>query len=254
MRMINPLLTYRGGKHYLLKDIQFIYDQVPVKKNILVDVFGGSGQVLMNLDANIKIYNDIDDLVYNVFFVIINNKNELINKLQNTIISRKLFNIYKNNIKTNDPVETAFRYIYVNTLSYAGRMDYPTFYYISHRKFLKLPELIDEYYKIIRGWILENDDFRNIIPRYDSNDTIFYLDPPYLGWSWYNHNFTEKDMRDLKGLLDNISGKYIMNVIYSEKHVNIFGEPQLKKTYTSNLDRSRTKRIEAFYVNYDFTI
>jgi DNA adenine methylase len=86
-------------------------------------------------------------------------------------------------------------------------MDYPTFYYISHRKFLKLPELIDEYYKIIRGWILENDDFRNVIPRYDGNDTIFYLDPPYLGWSWYNHNFTESDMRDLKELLDNILGR-----------------------------------------------
>lgn len=252
--MINPLLTYRGGKHYLLTDIKYIYNQVPVPKNMLVDVFGGSGQVLMNLDAKYKVYNDIDDLVVNVFNVIIHHKNELIQKLEETVISRKIFNIYKMNIRTDDPVETAFRYIYVNTLSYAGRMDTPSFYYMSAHKFINMPSLINKYYHIFRSWIIENDDYTHIIPRYDNYNTIFYLDPPYLGWKWYNYNFTIQNMKTLKNIIDNIEGKYIMNVIYDDLHVSILGEPQLKKEYISMLDKSRTKRVEAFYVNFPFTL
>ncbi|WP_367181933.1 DNA adenine methylase, partial [Ferroplasma sp.] len=50
------LLRYPGGKFYMLEDIKEIFNKSG--KTTVIDVFGGSGKVLMNLNAKIKVYND----------------------------------------------------------------------------------------------------------------------------------------------------------------------------------------------------
>ena len=59
------LLRYPGGKFYMLEDIKEIFNKSG--KTTVIDVFGGSGKVLMNLDAKIKVYNDINNNLVNFF-------------------------------------------------------------------------------------------------------------------------------------------------------------------------------------------
>ena len=59
------LLRYPGGKFYMLEDIREIFDKSG--KTTVIDVFGGSGKVLMNLNAKIKVYNDINNNLVNFF-------------------------------------------------------------------------------------------------------------------------------------------------------------------------------------------
>ena len=68
---MKSLIAYPGGKYYMLPDILEIINSS--KKNALVDVFGGSGKVLINVDAMVKVYNDLNaDLVS--FFEQVRNK------------------------------------------------------------------------------------------------------------------------------------------------------------------------------------
>ena len=83
------LLRYPGGKFYMLEDIKEIFDKSG--KTTVIDVFGGSGKVLMNLDAKIKVYNDINNNLVNFFTELRENKELVLKKLDYILNSRELF-------------------------------------------------------------------------------------------------------------------------------------------------------------------
>ena len=89
------------------------------KKTALVDVFGGSGKVLMNVDARVKIYNDLNADLVGFFEQVKKNRDEVIEKLNYVLNSRELFSRYKE--RSDDPSENAFRYFYRNILSFNGQ-------------------------------------------------------------------------------------------------------------------------------------
>jgi len=246
--MKTSILSIRGGKHYLLDEIVGIYNATGGYPKV-VDVFGGSGQVLLNLKSPYKVYNDIDEELVNIFNIILDNTDELIHLLQTTPPDRDIFNSFRHSTKTNDNIESAFRYLYVNTLTYAGRMDYPSFFPLNIRKYINLPDKILEFKSECKNWIIENLDFETVIRMYDDITTFFYLDPPYLGYKWYKYSFTLSDMVRLSRTIKKMKGSYILNTIYNEDHVNILGEPDYIKEYTTLLDRSRPKRKESFYIS-----
>ena len=61
---MKSLFSYAGGKMHLINYIKEIY--IKSHKNAFIDVFGGSGKILMNIDSKKKIYNDIDFSNYNL--------------------------------------------------------------------------------------------------------------------------------------------------------------------------------------------
>ncbi|RLE37159.1 DNA adenine methylase, partial [Candidatus Woesearchaeota archaeon] len=61
--------------------------------------------------------------------------------------------------------------------------------------------------------VIENLDYRECIRKYDSPETWFYLDPPYLGYKggYVHGDWSEKDYEELYRILRSIKGKWIMN-------------------------------------------
>ena len=71
--------------------------------------------------------------------------------------------------------------------------------------------------------MIEHDDFRTIIRKYDSPDTLFYVDPPYIGKEkYYAGGFTEKDHLELADLLNRIEGKAIISYYDDPLLLNIY--------------------------------
>jgi DNA adenine methylase len=62
------------------------------------------------------------------------------------------------------------------------------------------------------GVYSENRSFEEVILRYDSQDSFFYFDPPYLGLSGYLYKLTENDLRRLRELLVRIKGKFLLSI------------------------------------------
>ena len=224
-------------------------------KKTIVDVFGGSGKVLLNAEAKIKIYNDLNADVVDFFEEIRKNKDSVLEKLNYTLNSRELFTRYKE--ITDDKTENVFRYFYRNMLSFNG--DGKSYSYSSRRNksatITHMKEAIDTCYNDIKSWTIERLDFRELIRRYDSEGTFFYLDPPYHNIKGlYEYELTGQDYIEMKALLDEIKGKYLLNINEDDFISNVFGNPQIRKEYTNfgvnGRVSGKTKRIELFYYNF----
>ena len=246
------LLRYPGGKFYMLEDIKEIFNKSG--KTTIIDVFGGSGKVLMNLNAKIKVYNDINNNLVNFFSELKEHKEEVLRKLDYVLNSRELFERYRE--KSKDNLENAFRFLYNNILSFNG--EGRSYSYSTKRNksitLVNINNAINTSYNDIKYWAIERLDFREIIRRYDSGNSFFYLDPPYHNITdLYDDNLKDKDYMDIKSALDRINGKYLLNINEDEFVLKLFGKPQKRKEFTNfginGRTSSKTKRIELFYYN-----
>ena len=118
----------------------------------------------------------------------------------------------------------------------------------------RMKEGIDECYNEIKSWTIERLDFRGLIKRYDSDNSFFYLDPPYHNINGlYEYELIDNDYVEMKDLLDRIKGKYLLNINEDVFVLDVFGEPQIRKEYTNfgvnGRMGSKTKRIELYYYN-----
>ena len=112
---------------------------------------------------------------------------------------------------------------------------------------------IDDIYNEVKYWTIENLDYKDLIKRYDSDDSFFYLDPPYYKIKYYKYNFDENDFYDLKEILGKIKGKYLMNINCNDFIINLFGEPNMRIEIRNNSVNNKyikdSKRYELFYYN-----
>ena len=89
-----------------------------------------------------------------------------------------------------------------------------------------------------------NRDFKELIEFYDSPDTLFYFDPPYLCASNrdYKYNFKKNDHELLKVCLKELEGKFILS--YGN-------DKRIKELYTNfNIIQSSNYPNELLITNY----
>jgi DNA adenine methylase len=79
----------------------------------------------------------------------------------------------------------------------------------------------------LRGVIIENDNALDVIRRHDSEDTAFYVDPPYLpstrdAGKDYRFEMSEEDHIKLAGALNEVKGKVILSGYPSELYDSLY--------------------------------
>ena len=75
-----PVLKWAGGKRQLLKDIK---KHIPERFSTYYEPFFGGGAVLFELQPNRAVVNDINEELMNVYLVIRDHVEELIEELRN---------------------------------------------------------------------------------------------------------------------------------------------------------------------------
>ncbi len=156
---------YYGGRFYQINNILEILEKNLNQFDVIVDVFGGSGKVLLNLPdewKKMKIYNDIDSDLYVTFKVLQDplKRNMLIKKLRVAFAHEKIFMEMRDKRYPGD-VETAFRLIYLQTYSFMG--DGRSF----GRRFKGNTQsrFTIENFVYVRDWTIEHMDFRDLMKR-----------------------------------------------------------------------------------------
>jgi DNA adenine methylase len=78
--------------------------------------------------------------------------------------------------------------------------------------------------------IIENDDALNVLARYDSPDTVFYVDPPYVmrvrskgSRSRYRHEYNDADHRHLATALHSLQGMVLLSGYAGDLYRELFG-------------------------------
>jgi len=262
-------IAWMGGKFNQRKRIISLFPD----HKVYVEVFGGAGHILFaKPPAKIEIFNDINNLLVNFFLVAREKSDILVEQLDSLLYSRQLFQQWKNEPLPDDPLEKAVRWFYILQSSYAktyGGGWNSSIAKSSAKSYYNNIKRINNIKHRFKNVAIECIDFRKCIPKYDSNETLFYVDPPYdikqAKNCYYNksHNnfikkFTEQDHIDLSILLNNIKGKCIISYYPTDLIKELYPDIKWHWIYHKVILRSQKKkkgekrehRTEAIITNY----
>jgi len=199
-----------GGKSKI-KNI--IIDYMP-EHNIYVEPFIGGGSVFFSKEpVKINVINDLDNDIYNIYKDMKDIGEQMINK--DFTPNRDKFNklLKQNKFKSN--VDRLYRNLYLSINSFSSNRKG----YVGEKD-----ELLNKYTNVGKKYKntkwkdflnnnkvkIYNKDFCNLIKKYDSKDTLFYLDPPYSK-SKTDYNVGGLDPQKVYDCVDNIKGKFILS-------------------------------------------
>lgn len=276
--IIESPINWYGGKggniqrRLLKKILNYINES---NQSIFVDVFGGSGIVSINVKKDLRIYNDINSNLVNFFNVLKNKelRDQLIEKLTLTLYSYEIYKKAQENISSSkDLVEKALNF-YIATMqsrNSVGAMKINQSWRCSTTKngtrrgmaqavssWLKnidenLPNSIERF----RELQVTNEDVFSCIEKWDTKDTIFYLDPPYIqeirvSKNVYNNEFTLQEHKNLVNRLLNIKGAAILSGydsrIYDKLLENGWNKENFNISTSTSLKHINPKRNECLW-------
>ena len=238
------VFKYYGGKFNQLGEILSILENNLESFDVIVDVFGGSGKVLLNIPEDwkkLKVYNDINRDLYKTFKVLqdTTKRKKLERKLRLAFMHSDIFYELKSRNPRRD-VDVAFKTIYLHNNSYLA--DGKSF----GRRYTRsrVSRYTIENFVLVKEWVVENKDFRQLMKTYNKPKVLFYLDPPYLSsGKKYRHSFNISDLEDLKASMDQVKGSYLLNLSsFDEGMERIFGTPDKVIDYSNPLVEGGSKR------------
>lgn len=257
--MTIPLFSYYGGKQNLAKRIINVLPGY----GCFVEPFAGGAAIffLMNRRKNtIEVLNDRNNLITNIYRVFQDKeKFDLVtHKLKYTLYSREEYDlsvkICKNPENYSDidkawafwvNIESSFSRILNNGFSISNKKNPGRQILFENKK-----KNFRNVYNRLMGVVVENLDAIDCIKKYDSKDTFFYIDPPYLYADQGHYSgYGEEDYIKLINVLKNIKGKFILS-----GYDNSFVDPnwdciKFKVKTTASL-KCRVDREEILWRNY----
>jgi DNA adenine methylase len=217
-------INWYGGKYYMANDIINIFPE----HKMFVEVFGGAGHIIFKKkSSDLEVYNDLHEGLYLLFKILRdeNKREELIKRIQLTPYSRQEFTESKNGwINETDEIEKV-RKFYTYTMQAVGTNGGWCYAKSKSRRGMaqsvsrwlgNVDENMVDLIERLREIQIENLDFKDCILKYDNEDTLIYLDPPYLQETrkLKNGYIYEMDINRHKELVDislNIKGKVVLS-------------------------------------------
>jgi DNA adenine methylase len=280
------MISYIGGKARIGK---WIAPQIPNDIETYVEGFSGMFWVFFNMDLqkypNLKtvVYNDYNGLNANLMkwakqYDVLHEALSHYPCQQLGVVDTPpefavMFNKYQSEVFNDDLVitdenslEVACKYVYVLTQVFSGSkpetasyMDYKGKYRCKVLIFmdkLKHPKYREHLDKIT---FVENMDFQQVVEKYDSPTTYFYMDPPYYKTENYysNHIFTIETHQRLATCLQNMQGKFGLSYYdfpqlseWFPKETYVWKEKAYKKAAAAKKDGTQNEGIELLIMNY----
>lgn len=234
--------------------------------------FGGSGAVLLNRPpAPVETYNDLDGEVVNFFRVLRGQKDDLVEAIGLTPFSREEFAIACKLDPAVSNLERARRF-YVRArqvrtglaqtaslgrwancknTSRAGMSG------VVSRWLGAVEDLPAIAERLLRVQI-DNRPAIDVIRLYDSPQTLFYCDPPYVHETRgdskaYGYEMTDDQHRELAEALNQARGMVAVSNYQGELMDELFRPPKWRKTISKPRTNHATKgkRTEVLWTNYD---
>lgn len=210
--------AYYGGKY---SHLNWLLPLLPECKHF-VEPYGGSAAVLLNrAPSGIETFNDLEGDVVNFFQVLRERTEDLVNLIQLTPHSRAEFKLALE--PTEDTLERARRFYVLIRQSRNARLKQLSSHSWSYtvnphsgrslsvqRWWSRLSEL-EQVAERLRNVQLEQEDAHSVILRYDSPNTLFYADPPYLAGGGYKLEMGEEEHAKLAQLLNSIQGRVALS-------------------------------------------
>lgn len=111
-----------------------------------------------------------------------------------------------------------------------------------------------DYHNRLKNVKIFNTDYKELIKKFDSPNSFFYLDPPYEGSNKKHYKHHEFDYEKFKNILSKIKGKFLISINDSKNIRKIFKDFNIKNVktkYTDPLKGGQNKIINELLIkNY----
>jgi len=214
-----------GGKYYL---VDKLLPLIP-KHHTYVEVFGGAANLLLAKEPSpVEVYNDIDSGLVN-FFRVIRDKEKFPRFYEQVMLipySREEFYCCAGTWRDEeDDIVRAVKWFVAARQCFGGVVGGSWGYGVTGSNkgmaqcvgsWLSSIELLPEVSERFRRVQVEHNDFRKILKAYDTEETFFYLDPPYVletrrGGEVYSNEMTLSDHEELVNLLLHVKGNAMLS-------------------------------------------
>lgn len=243
----------------------------PKEYKTYVEPFFGAGWLYFAKDPSTKheIINDLDNNLINFYKVIQNNYEEFVESFKYTLVARKTYEDYTEKYRNHDyknEIEQAHIFYYLIMGGFGGDMQNPSFGTGTSRassiNLEAMPKIIEKAHKRLIRATIECKDYKEIIKKYDTKDTFFFLDPPYKTTKAHLYpslDGKEFDFKELADILKTIKGKFILTLNSHEEIDEYFKEfkhKQIGNNYTNNRrhyaeTKDNKTDDEVIYMNYE---
>lgn len=257
-----------GGKY---SHLNWLLPLLPETKHYC-EPYGGSAAVIINKKpAMVETYNDLDGDVVNFFKVLREQKDELLYQIGMTPFSKeefakaikangngkeltdleraRKFYVRARQVRTGlAQTATVGRWANCLKTSRAGMAGAVSRWLGG----IKSLEFIAS--RLLRVQI-ENDDALSVIDRYDSDETLFYCDPPYPHESRGDSNaylfeMTNQEHIELASLLHKVEGKVAISGYKCDLMDELYGDWNVHTAETKKALSVKSDRTEILWTNY----
>ncbi|TMV85245.1 DNA adenine methylase [Thioclava sp. BHET1] len=218
VRPAAPVAPWLGGKKRLHP---LIIEKIEaISHKTYVEPFVGMGGVFLRrrFRPKLEVANDFNGEIVNLFRILQRHYVQLLEVMRFSIASRREFE----RLRAVDPdtltdLERAARFLYLQRLAFGGQVDGvfgvaatsgPRF------SLSRIEPLLDAAHERLEGVVFERLDWAELIPRYDTPDTLFYLDPPYFGGEndYGKGLFDRGQFEKMAEILRGIRGSFILSL------------------------------------------
>lgn len=254
--MSQGFFPYPGGK---AQYAGWIIDHFP-DHDCYVEVFGGGGGVLYHKPrSKIEVYNDLADEVWHFFDTFSRRPDDVVARLEDVYYAEPQYREWVDTIP-EDPIDRAARFFFLRYSNWGSKLDPAGFRRMKHRsvadQFRDAVETLPERAERLHGVTIENLDWSEAVDKYDGDDTLFYLDPPYVdvGDDLYAHEgvfdhdaFIER--------LDDVDAYWVVSYDKLPDRLpdtlDTVAERKTKNRVSNGQEDGSPERTERLLMNYD---
>lgn len=213
---MKPPISYYGGKQQLSS---IILKLIPQHKIYCEPFFGGGAIFFGKEPSPVEIVNDVNSELINFYEVIRDDFDSLAHEISLSLHSRASHRhawvIYENP-DMFDRVKRAWAIWFLATVSFGHAFNGGYGYDLSGKGNIYFDynkqRFIDDYAKRLNRVQIENCDALRVIKSRDSEETFFYIDPPYVNsYTGHYDGYTQSDFDELLDILCNIKGKFLLS-------------------------------------------
>ena len=249
-----PALRYYGGKWRLAP---WIISHFPPHQNY-VEPCGGAASVLLQKPRSpLETYNDLDGNVVNFFRVLRDQPDELIRKIRLTPWAREEYEL---SLETcEDVVERARRFFVTIMMSIPGAISATAGQWRHWSKYVGTPlrlytETLEWATERLEGVQIESVEYGRMLSDYDTEDTLFYLDPPYMtseraSPNIYAFEWTNADHIQAANLLRQCAGYVVVSGYACDLYRDLYESHGWHRVDKEAQTNSGGKRIESLWLS-----
>lgn len=266
---IRPAIKTHGGKFYLAS---WVIEHFPKNYEELIycEPFCAGASIFLNKEpSSEEIINDIDHGVVYVLKALRDEPQEFIGRVRRTRYTQRTFQMAQTRAESgfDDYIDHAVNEYILRRMSRGGLKK--AFAWSNRMRggqpgdlnaWKTMIKLLPEIAKRLEGVNILCEDFKSVIKVWDEENTLTYLDPPYLhstrsegATEIYENELTVEDHMDMLHLAQNVRGKVIISGYSSPLYNRTLKGWKVRRKNVANHSsqtKKKDRRLECIWYNY----